>query len=629
MNPAPAFQAVGVTVAFRRKDRLAKVVKDFALSLFPGTISGLAGESGSGKSTAVLSALGYAIPGAVVLGGSAVVDGVDLLRASPAQLRELWGRSTAYVSQDASQSLDPLMKVSAQLAEPQRLHLGLHGANLTQHSIELLSHVGIPNPEAALDRYPHQFSGGQQQRIALAIAISCRPKVLILDEPTTGLDVTTQAQVLALIRRLVTEDRMAAVMISHDLSLLATICDDLSIMYAGEIVEQGAAESVYSAPRHPYSAALIDAVPRVDEPVLVVGIPGLPPMEAVDDRCPFAPRCRFAREECRHIHPPLEEIGPHRRVRCVRTTELGVIRPLRTSSHRSISMSAAGHLLEVSDLVCRYPGRHSLVAVQRVSLSVGAGETVGLVGESGSGKSTLLRAIAGLHPPAGGSITFSGSLLPKKAVKRPAATRRRLQIVFQDPHSSLNPRQTVAEIIGRPLQIFHPELGRRRRAERLVELLDEVKLDHELVRRFPHQLSGGQKQRVGLARAFATDPDLILCDEVVSALDVSVQASILELLVGLATSKGTALLFVTHDLAVVRSIADRIYVMNQGSIVEEGPTEDVFSRPQSGYTTALLAAIPRPGAGRMDGIDRRGLIVDAKLESPYYRSNDRVIKERE
>lgn len=613
MNAAPTFQAVAVTVAFRRKDRLAKVVKDFDLSLFAGTISGLAGESGSGKSTAVLSAIGYAIPGAVVLGGRALVDGVDLLHASPARLRELWGRSIAYVSQDASQSLDPLMKVSAQLAEPQRLHLGLHGADLTRHSIELLSHVGIPNPAAALDRYPHQFSGGQQQRIALAIAISCRPKVLILDEPTTGLDVTAQAQVLALIRRLVTEDRMATVMISHDLSLLATICDDLSIMYAGEIVEHGAAGSVYSAPRHPYSAALIDAVPRVDEPVLVVGIPGLPPMEAVDDRCPFAPRCRFARDECRNIHPPLEQIGPDRRVRCIRTTELGVIRPLRASFHRSVSTPAAGYLLEVSDLVCRYSGRQSHVAVQRVSLCVGAGETVGLVGESGSGKSTLLRAIAGLHPPAGGSITFSGGFLPKKAVKRPATTRRRLQIVFQDPHSSLNPRQTVAEIIGRPLQMFHPELGRRRRGERLVELLDEVKLDHELLRRFPHQLSGGQKQRVGLARAFATDPDLILCDEVVSALDVSVQASILELLVGLATSKGTALLFVTHDLAVVRSIADRIYVMNQGAIVEEGLTEDVFSRPQSVYTGALLAAIPRPNAGREDGNDRRELIVDVQL----------------
>jgi ABC-type glutathione transport system ATPase component len=271
------------------------------------------------------------------------------------------------------------------------------------------------------------------------------------------------------------------------------------------------------------------------------------------------------------------------------------------------------HLLVVKDAVCTYPGRHGLTAVDSVSIEVGAGETVGLVGESGSGKSTLLKAIAGLHPRQTGSIRFSGAELPRRAVKRPASLRRRMQIVFQDPHSSLNPRQRVSEIIGRPLEMFHPELRRRDRAKRVAELLAEVRLDTELASRYPHQLSGGQKQRVGLARAFATDPDLILCDEVVSALDVSVQASILELLVGLSAKKGTALLFVTHDLAVVRAIADRIYVMNRGKIVEEGSAEQVFGRPKSQYTATLLAAIPKPAPGEARGVDTSEAPAAARL----------------
>ena len=591
----PVLDVAGLTVAFRRREgRLATVVSDVSFSLLAGRLTGLAGESGSGKSTAVLTAMGYRMAGSVVLAGTSRLDGIDLLAASPDALRHHWGRIIAYVAQDASQSLDPLIKIGGQLAEPQRLHLGLTGLELKQRSVQLLEEVGIPDPELALGRYPHQFSGGQQQRIALAIAMSCRPRALVLDEPTTGLDVTTQAQVLGLIRRLVRDTGTAAVMISHDLTVLATVCDELSIMYGGEIVERGSAAGIYASPRHPYSAALIDAVPRVDEALLVVGIPGLPPAEVDTERCSFAPRCRFVESRCHEKHPLLASIEPGRLVRCLRADELGPISSRRLVVDRPEWITQPQSLLQVNDVVCAYPGRRAVNVVAGVSLTVDAGETVALVGESGCGKSTLLRAVAGLHSPRSGTIEFSGKSLAARAVRRPPTVRRQLQIVFQDPHSSLNPRHRIGDILGRPLELFRPDLGRRERTARVGELLEEVRLDRALVDRYPHQLSGGQKQRVALARAFAAEPELILCDEVVSALDVSVQASILELLVGLARLKRTALLFVTHDLAVVHAIADRVYVMRSGAIVEEGEAAEIFGHPREEYTRTLLAAVPRP-----------------------------------
>jgi peptide/nickel transport system ATP-binding protein len=588
----PVLDITGLGVAYRRRrEPDSVVVRDFALRLWPGRIHGLAGESGCGKSTAALASIGFSAPNSVRLGGTAMFGGRDLFTLSRSQLRKLWGNEIAYVGQDASQILDPLRRIEHALAEPLRLHTQLDRAAIRARSLELLAGVGIPSPQAALRRYPHQFSGGQQQRITIAVAMACRPSVLVLDEPTTGLDVTTQAQIVELVRHLVTESDAAAVMISHDLALLGNVADTISIMYAGEIVEEGSARAIHTRPRHPYSAALLDAAPDIDESSLMVGIPGVPPASVVDGKCAFAPRCRFREVACTERHPQLEAVDEGRVARCLRATELGVIASDRRSATRRHDEVAPEPLLEVTDLVCSYGP--SATVVNSVSLTVARSETLGIVGDSGSGKSTVLRTIAGLHVADSGSVRFEGRELSDRAGDRSRAVRQAIQIVFQNPDSSLNPRHTVRRLVERPLLLFRPDLDRRARAAETSSLLASVRLEDSVLERYPSELSGGQKQRVALARAFAAQPELILCDEVVSALDVSVQAVVLELLAELCRARGTALVFVTHDLAVVRSIANRICVMRDGRVLETGPTDTIFSAPSDPYTVELLTAVPR------------------------------------
>jgi peptide/nickel transport system ATP-binding protein len=593
MSERSALELRGLTVGYLQPgDSVNTVVWDVDLRLEPGRIVGLAGESGCGKSTTALAAIGYRGGGTRILAGSSVVDGTDLLALPTNRLRSFWGRRVAYVPQGASSALSPAMTVGAQLAEPLSHHLGLRGDALRRRQLELFEQVGLPSPETALKRYPHQFSGGQQQRIALALALSCNPAVLVLDEPTTGLDVTTQARISQLLKRLVAEFETAALYVSHDLTLLGEIADRVAVMYGGQIVEEGPAPVVVGRPSHPYTHALISAVPDAARPRALSGIPGRPPASVVEHECPFAPRCQYVIDACRTANPPIVQVGSDHRARCIRVADVKAT-PLPATPITLSTPSVEAPLLEVEEIWCEYrSGAGRVAVVKGVSFHIAPSETVGIVGESGSGKSTLLRAIAGLHRPSAGSIRLMGEELAPLAVKRSRETRRTMQIVFQNPDTSLNPRQTVMQIVARPLQLFRSDIPRAREGDEVRRLLEAVKLPGTLLYRYPGELSGGQKQRVALARAFASNPSLLLCDEVTSALDVSVQATILELIAELSAEFNTAVAFVSHDLAVVRTVAHRALVMQEGVVCETGETGELFAHPSHPYTRDLILSIP-------------------------------------
>jgi peptide/nickel transport system ATP-binding protein len=590
-----------LSVGYRQPDRgVLRVVAAVDLELHPGRVLGLAGESGCGKSTAALAAVGYRHPGGVVLGGRSLLGGRDLLGLPHSALRVMWGRRVAYISQNAATSLNPALTIGRHFDEVLRRHVGLHGSQMAERELELLESVGIPEPQSALHRYPHQLSGGQQQRVALALAFACRPSVLVLDEPTTGLDVTTQAKMSALLRVLIEETNVAVLYVSHDLALLSTFVSDVSVMYAGEIVERGPVEAIVGAPQHPYTHALLRAVPSAHAPRAIRGIAGEPPVSVCDESCAFAPRCQYVVERCRSEHPELRALEPDRVTRCFRAEELkGELELVSATGGDALLRETAAtkpgtpQLLEVDRVSCYYGARQRRVtAVRDVSFSVSDAEVLGIVGLSGSGKSTLLRAIVGLQDDVAGTISFRGQPMVRSAVKRPLPVRRQVQIVFQDPGSSLNPRHTVRDIIGRAVRLFRQDVSRKDNQAAVEELLERVKLSRSFLPRYPSELSGGQQQRVAIARAFAARPSLLLCDEVTSALDVSVAATIIELLRDLTSSSQTAVIFVSHDLAVVRTLADRAIVMRDGAVCEEGPTGRLFSRPEHPYTIELLSAIP-------------------------------------
>jgi oligopeptide/dipeptide ABC transporter ATP-binding protein len=583
-----------LTVSYRLEDRTENVVvANVSLGLRAGEVVGLVGESGCGKSTLALASIGYRAGNARIAGGSAWFDGTDLLTLRTKGLRRIWGKRIAYIGQSASTSLNPALSVGRQLADVLSHHLDLHGSESATEQARLLDEVGIPDPERALHRYPAQFSGGQQQRIAIAIALATRPEVIILDEPTTGLDVTTQARINAILRRLLGETGAATLYVSHDLALLSTICDRMMVMYAGEVVEEGASGEVVSAPVHPYTRALIAAVPKIDRPAALQGIPGRPPAAVVTDRCAFSARCTYAAEKCLTAHPELAAAG-ERRVRCVRHAEIEPAEPSSTApTVASVAAAASGDaptLLEVAQLGYSYPKALG-PALMEVTFKLGGRETIGIVGESGSGKTTLLRAIAGVVAPTEGELRYQDTALPALDGR----TRQQLgeiQLVFQNPESSLNPRQTVRNLVKRPLELFRPELSQQETTATIRDLLDAVLLPAGVLDRLPGELSGGQMQRVALARAFAARPRILLCDEVTSALDVSVQATILNLIRDLARDVGTAVVFVSHDLAVVRSVAERVVVMQHGVVREQGAAQDLFSNPSNAYTEELLRSIP-------------------------------------
>jgi peptide/nickel transport system ATP-binding protein len=588
----PALSVSDLTVEYRdRRGRYRRVVDDVSLDLVRGETLGIAGESGCGKSTVALTAIGYVPPGARVASGrSELVDSGDLLRLPPKQLRRIWGARVGYVAQDSARALNPAIPVGRQLSQVLRTHLQISAADSRGRTVALLDAVGITDPEQALKRYPHEFSGGQQQRIAIAIAVACEPDVLIFDEPTTGLDVTTQRRIAAIIRELISQHNVAALYVSHDLALLGSVATRLAVMYAGQVAEAGAAADVLSRQSHPYTRALVAAAPSTADARVVVGIPGSPPDRVIRDSCAFAPRCGFAEDECRAGYVPLMTISGSHVARCVRLDEIPGVSPRPPALVEGRAVAGAQPVLQVENLSCRYT-RSQRDAVAGVSFAVRQGETIGVVGESGSGKSTLLRAISGLHPPTAGVVLLEGRALEPTVRQRARSSRRNIQLIFQNPDSSLNPRQSVRQILERPVLLFRDAEDRARVGRLVTEMLEAVKLPSATAERYPSELSGGQRQRVAIARAFAAKPLILLCDEITSALDVSVQATVLDLLNDLAREFRTGVVFVTHDLGVVRTIASRAIVMRSGEVCEAAPVETLFAAPSHPYTRELLESV--------------------------------------
>ncbi len=549
----------------------ADVVSDVSFAVRAGQVLGLVGESGSGKTTVVLALLGHARRGLRISSGQVYLDGADLLRLPPAELRAVRGARVAYVPQDPSAALNPTLRIGTQLREAMRVHPGAVD-DPDVRILEVLREVRLDASPDLLRRYPHQLSGGQQQRVGLAMAFACRPSLIVLDEPTTGLDVSTQRHVLDTIRSLCRAYGVAAVYVSHDLAVVGGLVSEVAVMYSGRIIEIGPTTRVFSDPLHPYTRGLLGAVPSPLLAAKLTGIDGQPPRPGRRPAgCSFAPRCGFATDACRSGQPAPVFVD-FRAVRCLRVTQ---VRAAATGASAGVSASY---------------GRKAVLS--GVDLDVPPESCVAVVGESGSGKTTLARCIVGLHGNWTGDIKFEDAPLAAIARDRPRQLLRRVQYVFQNPYTSLNPRKTVGQIVAQPLEQYL-RLGYRERTQRAAQALADVSLGSDFLSRYPDQLSGGERQRVAIARALVVQPDLLICDEVTSSLDVSVQAVIVELLRALQAERRIAMVFITHNLALMRSIAQSVVVLRSGTVVESGPVEQVLDHPADPYTIRLMEDVPK------------------------------------
>ena len=585
-----------------------RAVDGVSFDLFAGETLGIVGESGSGKSVCAKSIMRLLDEPARIVGGSITFRGRDLATLDKEAMREVRGREIAMVFQDPMTSLNPVLRIARQLVEAMTAHGRFAAAAARTRAIDLLRRMGVSAPESAVSLYPHQFSGGMRQRVMLAMGFSNEPALLIADEPTTALDVTIQAQILDLLRTLNADLGTAVILISHDLGVISNLCSRVLVMYAGEVVEEGAPEALLTDPRHPYTWALLHAAPRIDaetENRRLVTIEGQPPdPRAWPEGCRFRARCPFAVAKCVD-HPELLPVGDRRTARCWVTQQGGPLHPphrAHTAAAAAVAPAEPTPLLEVSGVSKHFllpreelfsPHR-VLRAVDGVDLQVMRGETVGLVGESGCGKSTLARLVTRLHEPTAGRIVFDGTDITHATQGELRPLRRRMQMIFQNPYGSLNPRMSVGQILTGPLELHGIVADAASARRRAVELLDLVGLPAESVGRFPHEFSGGQRQRISIARALAVGSEFIVADEPISALDVNIQAQIINLMVELQERLGLTYLFIAHDLAVVRHVCDRIVVLYLGRVMEVARAATLFQRPLHPYTRTLISAAPVP-----------------------------------
>jgi peptide/nickel transport system ATP-binding protein len=606
---APALKIENLSVAYGNGNGSRTVLRDVGLTIERGQFYGLVGESGSGKSTLALAAMRYLGAGGTIVGGDIELAGASLLAMDEAELRRTWRERLKLVPQDPLSSLNPRLRIGQQIAEG----LDLSGARGRGKVLELLESVGLADAERVARSFPHQLSGGMQQRAMIALALGGSPELLILDEPTTNLDVTTEATILDLVRDLVRERETAVLYVSHSLGVVARMCDRVAVLYAGELVEDAPVADLYRRPLHPYTRGLLDSVPRLGQDrgsQLLRPIVGrIPQPSDLPTGCVFAPRCPVATDFTRENRPPLEAAGEARRVRCHRWREiadgsLNPGQPLPPAAEEAHPIQGEGEpVLDIAGLEKRFPlrrtpadllagrRRKAVHAVAGVDLAIDRGGTLGLVGESGSGKSTIARCIIGLTPASAGEMTLLDIPLERRLSRRDETVLRLLQMVFQNADEALNPYLTVGQSLRRPLSRL-AGVSPGAIDERLAHLLRTVRLGGEYAARYPSELSGGEKQRVAIARAFASEPDLLLFDESVSGLDVSVQAAILNLLGQLQQERRSAYLFISHDLAVVAYLADEIAVVYLGRLMETGPAHAVLNPPYHPYTEALLSALP-------------------------------------